>query len=349
MFYSIICCKTFSSFVDHRVFASLYETITLAGDQSKVTEILTSIYQEQYLHLDGLKKMYRFVCIHSYFVEFISFFGTFFFFSLDIHPFQEFLISSVTKCLNETFQDSYMLQCAHMHINRCLAMYVCLFVCCMFQPALFHLKEEEIELKNKLWKDTEKWFISSMDVPGELSDGGFNGKVHLSLFYYLTNHKDKSMKTLVENFDPHRDHWRLVPILLHTEPTRYLKTPRYLENDKILRDLFEKWHLHGGFRIDPSFLRFYLMNRITNGKLDFTDFLKIDTKICNSEASNYIRYRLDLFSKGSDEFTKYSKEKDCVYRCSFLAKFSKRKSILYQPLDSFISCGFYMFKKADCN
>ena len=46
MFYSIICCKTFISFVDHRVFASLYETITLAGDQSKVTEILTSIYQE---------------------------------------------------------------------------------------------------------------------------------------------------------------------------------------------------------------------------------------------------------------------------------------------------------------
>ena len=335
MFYSIICCKSFSSFVDQRAFVSLYKTIIFAGDQSRVTEILTSIYQEQYLCLDRFKKCIRFSYIHSYFLEFTSFLGGSFFFSLDTHPFQEFLISSVAKRLNETFQDSYLLQYAHMHINRCLAMSV-------FLPALFHLKEKETELKNKLWRDTEKLFILSMDVPGELSDGGFNGSVHLGLFYYLTNHRDKSMKILVET---RCELLKLVPMLLITEPTRFLKTPRYLENENILRDLFEKWHLHGGCRIDPSFLRLYLMNRITNGKLDLTDSLKTDHKICYSEASNYIRYRLGLFPKGSDEFTKYSKEKVCVYRCSLLAKFNKSKSILYHPRDGFILLGFYMFKK----
>ena len=205
--------------------------------------------------------------------------------------------------------------------------------------------------KNRIEKQTleryGKLFISSMDVPDELSDGGFTGRVHLGLFYYLTNHRDKSMKILVKTCDPPRDNWRLVPMLLKTEPTRFLKTPRCLENENILCDLFEKWHLHGGFPIDPSFLRFYLMYQITNGKLDLTDSLKIDNKICDGEAANYVRYRLGLFPKGSDKFTKFFKEKDCVYRCSFLAKFSNSKSILYQPTDSFISLGFYMFRKYD--
>ena len=91
------------------------------------------------------------------------------------------------------------------------------------------------------------------------------------------------MKISVKTCDPPRDHWRFVPMLLKTEPTRFLKTPRCLENESILRDLFEKWHLRVGFPIDPSFLRFYLMNRITNGKLDLTDPLKIDNKICDSK------------------------------------------------------------------
>ena len=75
-----------------------------------------------------------------------------------------------------TFQDSYLLQCANMYINRYLAMG-------FFLPAFFHLNEEENELKNKLWKYTETLFVSSMDVPGELSDGALNGRVHLGLFY----------------------------------------------------------------------------------------------------------------------------------------------------------------------
>ena len=61
-----------------------------------------------------------------------------------------------------------------MYINRYLA---------IFLPAFFHLNEEENELKKKLCKHTETLFISSMDVPGELSDGALNGRVHLGLFY----------------------------------------------------------------------------------------------------------------------------------------------------------------------
>ena len=201
-----------------------------------------------------------------------------------------------------------------MYLNQCLAISV-------YLPAIFNVKEEETELKNKLWNDTENLFISSMDVPGELSDGGLNGRVHLGLFYYLTNQKDKCMKTLAETANSARDHWRLVLMLLMNEKTRYFTFPRYLENDKILRDLFEKWHSHAGFWIDPSFLRLYLMHRITNGKLHLTNFLKIDNQICESEASNYIRYRLGLFPKGSNEFTKYSKEKDCKGCSSICAQF----------------------------
>ena len=97
-----------------------------------------------------------------------------------------------------------------MYLNQCLAISV-------YLPAIFNVKEEETELKNKLWKDTENLFISSMDVPGELSDGGLNGRVHLGLFYYLTNQKDKSMKTLAETANSARDHWRLVLMLLMNE------------------------------------------------------------------------------------------------------------------------------------
>ena len=63
MFYSIICYDAFS-LVDLGMLASLYETIT-AVDQSNVTEIMTSIYQEQYLYLDSLEKSYRFILIHK--------------------------------------------------------------------------------------------------------------------------------------------------------------------------------------------------------------------------------------------------------------------------------------------
>ena len=51
------------------------------------------------------------------------------------------------------------------------------------------------------------------------------------------------------------------------------------------------------------------MNRITDSKLDLSNSLWIDNRICDSEASNYIKYRLGLFPKGSDGLTKYSKEK----------------------------------------
>ena len=160
--------------------------------------------------------------------------------------------------------------------------------------------------------------------PGELSVGGLNCRVHLGLIYYLTNQKGKSMKTLAETANSSRDHWRLLTMLLMNEKTRYFTFPRYLENDKTLRDLFEKWHSHAGFWKDPSFLRLYLMHRITNRKLDLTDFLKIDNEICESEASNYIRYRLGLYPKGSNEFTKYSKEKDCKDCSSICAQFLRR-------------------------
>lgn len=96
---------------------------------------------------------------------------------------------------------------------------------------------------------------------------------------------------------------------LMTEPNRLLTFPIFLENDNILRDLFDKWRLHDIFTIDPSVLRSHLMNCITNGKLDLSNSLWINNRICDSEASNYIKYRLGLFPKGSDEFTKYSKEK----------------------------------------
>ena len=107
---------------------------------------------------------------------------------------------------------------------------------------------------------------------------------------------------------------------LMTEPNRFLTFPIFLENDNILRDLLDKWHLHGIFTIDPSLLRSYLMNRITDSKLDLSNSLWIDNQICDSEASNYIKYRLGLFPKGSDGLTKYSKEKYFVYCCSFFEK-----------------------------
>ena len=62
------------------------------------------------------------------------------------------------------------------------------------------------------------------------------------------------------------------------------------------------------------------MNRITDSKLDLSNSLWINNRICDSETSNYIKYRQALFPKGSDGLTKYSKEKYCVYCCSFFAK-----------------------------
>ena len=214
-----------------------------------------------------------------------------------MHP---FLISGLAKRINETFQDIYLLQCANMYINQYLAMGV-------FLPAFFHLNEEETELKNKLWKDTETLFVSSMDVPGELI-------------------------------------LRFVPMQLMTETNRLLTFPIFLENDNILRDLFDKWHLHDIFTINPSLLRSYLMNRLTDSKLDLSNSLRIGNRICDSEASNYIKYRLDLFPKGSNEFTKYSKEKYCVCCCSFFAK-QTYELLLHHLKNDLVPFGFYRLKK----
>ena len=335
MFYSIISCDTFIS-CDLEMLPSLYKTITLAGDQLSVTEILTSVYQEQYLHLNVRKKIYRHRFTHLYFLQFISMFWREFLFevsrSICAGKYQE--VCRTEKRLNELsltimdgsclldrclldryLPDSYLLQCANMHLNRCLTMSV-------YLPDLFHAKGEETELKKQLWKITEWLFVSSMDVPGELSDGAFNGRVYLGLFYYLTNHIGKSLLILPETLDQGGDHWRLVPMMVIAKSTIPYEIPSFFRNDEILWDLFEKWHLHEGFNIDPSFLRFYLIYRITKDK-NCLNFLKIDNKICDSEASNYIRYRLGLFPKGSDDFAKYSKEKDFCC-CSFFPKYSKR-------------------------
>lgn len=152
------------------------------------------------------------------------------------------------RCLPDRYlPDSYLLQCANMHLNRCLAMSV-------YLPALFHAKDEETEMKKQLWKITEWLFISSMDVPGELSDGAFNGRVYLGLFYYLTNHALKSLLILPDTLDQGGDHWRLVPMMVIAKSTITFEIPSFFRNDEILWDLFEKWHLHGLFNIDPSFL-----------------------------------------------------------------------------------------------
>lgn len=84
MFYSIISCDTFIS-CDLDMLPSLYKTITLAGDQLSVTEILTSVYQEQYLHLNVRKKIYRHRFTHLYFLQFISFGGNFFLKSVEAY------------------------------------------------------------------------------------------------------------------------------------------------------------------------------------------------------------------------------------------------------------------------
>ena len=95
MFYSIICYDAFS-LVDLGMLASLYETIT-AVDQSNVTEIMTSIYQEQYLYLDSLEKSYRFILIHKCFLLFSTSFWTIYLIEVDINFPQEFVF--VGKCV----------------------------------------------------------------------------------------------------------------------------------------------------------------------------------------------------------------------------------------------------------
>ena len=171
--------------------------------------------------------------------------------------------------------------------------------------------------KKKLLEDPEKLFVVSMDVPGELSDGAVNGGVYLGLFYYLTDQRDKSQQILADAAKSVLEHYRFwktvsLPILLMNEKTRLLQCPSFLLNENILRDLFEKWHLHGSVRLDPLFLCSYLLHRITNDELDMVKFVKTESETCDSEASNYIRYRLGLFPEGSNEFTKYSKEKHCI-------------------------------------
>lgn len=124
MFYSIICYDAFS-LVDLGMLASLYETIT-AVDQSNVTEIIINIYQEQYLYLDSLEKSYRFILIHKCFLLFSTSFWTIYLIEVHINFPQEFVFvgkwvefSWVGKHRNKLFNDSYLLQCANMYLNRC--------------------------------------------------------------------------------------------------------------------------------------------------------------------------------------------------------------------------------------
>ena len=315
IFYYIICCDIFN-FADNELLASLYKTITLAGNQSDVTEILTSIYlsdfinrcNKEFLQLGGIKRVNRYKFIHYYYHNFMRFCLGRFLVGVPLHLKQELL--KVTKRIDELYYSSYLMECANMYINRCLAI--------IAFSALFH---EQTQMKNKLMKDSEKLFLLSVDVPGELSDGGISGGVYLGLFYYLTDQREKTKLILGKTAKSALEHYQLwrkfsLPILLINEKTRLLKCPSYLVNEDILRDLFEKWHLHGGVRLDPLFLIFYLIHRITNDALDLFEFVKLENRSCSIEASNYIRYRLGLFAEGSFEFIEYSKEKNCVL-CSF--------------------------------
>ena len=314
IFYAIICCDIFS-FADNKLLASLYRVISVLGYQSNVDEILSSIYlsdfangcNKRYLVLGGIKRVYHYRFMHYYFLDFMRFCLGKFLVGVALHSSQEF--SNVRKRLNELSHDSYIFQCANMYINRCLAI--------ISLSAIFHVKEEEFERKKKLLKDTEKLFILSLDVPGEFSDGAVNGGIYLGLFYYLTDQKDKSQQILADTARSALERyrfWKTVshPILLMNEKTRLLKCPSFLLNENILRDLFEKWHLHGGVRLDPLFLCSYLLHRITNDELDLVNFVKAENETCDSEVSNYVRYRLGFFKEGSDEFTKYSKNKNCL-------------------------------------
>ena len=315
IFYYIICCDIFN-FADNELLASLYKTITLAGNQSDVTEILTSMYlsdfinrcNKEFLQLGGIKRVNRYKFIHYYYHNFMRFCLGRFLVGVPLHLKQELL--KVTKRIDELYYSSYLMECANMYINRCLAI--------IAFSAFFH---EQTQMRNKLMKDSEKLFLLSMDVPGELSDGGISGGVYLGLFYYLTDQREKTKLILGKTAKSALEHyqfWRKfsLPILLINEKTRLLKCPSYLVNEDILRDLFEKWHLHGGVRLDPLFLIFYLIHRITNDALDLFEFVKSENRSCSIEASNYIRYRLGLFAEGSFEFIEYSKEKNCVL-CSF--------------------------------
>lgn len=228
-----------------------------------------------------------------------------------LHSSQEFL--NVRMRLNELHYDSYLMECSNMYINRCLAL--------IALSALFHVKDEEVQRKTKLLEDAEKMFIFSVGVHGELNDGGVNGGAYLGLFYYLTGQMRKSKqilahtaKTALQQLECGNYH--AFPILIMTEKNRLLKCPSILENESILRDLFEKWYLHGGFCLDSNFLCLYLLHRITNEGLEVLQLIKLENESSDSDASNYIRYRLGLLKEDSSEFTKYSKEKHCVL-CKF--------------------------------
>ena len=49
---------------------------------------------------------------------------------------------------------------------------------------------------------------------------------------------------------------------------------------------------------------------------DVLQLIQLENEGSESDASNYIRYRLRLLKEDSSEFTKYSKEKHCVF-CKF--------------------------------
>ena len=318
IFDSIICCNIFS-FADNELLASLYKTITLAGDQSNVTKILTSIYlsdfvngcNKQYFQLGGIKRVRRCSFIHYYFQKFMIFCLGKFLVGVPLHSSQEFL--NVRKRLNELHYDSYLMECSNMYINRCLAV--------IALSALFHIKDDEVQRKTKLLEDTEKMFIFSVGVHSELNDGGVNGGVYLGLFYYLTDQMRKSQQILAQTAKTALEQLRYgnyhgLPVLIMTEKTRLLKCPSFLQNESILRDLFEKWHLHGGFCLDSNFLCLYLLHLITNEGLEVLQRIKLENESSDSDASNYIRYRLGLLKEDSSEFTKYSKKKLCVL-CRF--------------------------------
>ena len=200
-----------------------------------------------------------------------------------------------------------------MYVYRCLAI--------IALSAFFHVKDEEVQRKPKLLEDTEKIFVLSLGVYGQLNDGGVNGGVYLGLFYYLIGQMRQSQQILAHTANVALQQLRYgnsdaLPIVIMTEKTRLLKCPSFLRNESILRDLYEKWHLHGGFSLDSNFSCLYLLHRIINEGLEVLQLIRLGNESPDSDAPNYIRYRLGLLKEDSSKFIEYSKEKHCAL-CRF--------------------------------
>ena len=200
-----------------------------------------------------------------------------------------------------------------MNVNRCFAI--------ITLSAFFHIKDGEVQRKTKLLENTEKMFILFLGVHDELNDEGANGGVYLGLFYYLTGQIRQIQEILAHTanvaLQQHRyRNYDALPILIMTEKSRLLKCPSFLRNESILQDLYEKWHLHGGFSLDSNFLCLYLLHRITNEGLEVLQLIRLGNESLDSDASNYIRYNLGLLKEDSSQFIEYSKEKHCTL-CRF--------------------------------